>query len=224
MPEGPGGRGCRPARGAGRLATRSSGSSRVPRRHHVGVVATFTAADLLLVIAFAGAGVLGYIQGALRQILGLAVVAVAFVLGTGLRQPLGDWFASYWTEAPYQFAWMFAWLISFVAIFVLGMILIAIFYKRSRVLTRLAHADEVLGAILCVVLAVVTAAVILFILDSYYGYSVVSGGGWDVGWLSGLHGAVDDSVTARFMRDIVIPPILVILGPLLPDAVRRLVP
>lgn len=152
------------------------------------------------------------------------MVGVSLILAAGLRQPLGDWFASYWTEVPYQFSWMFAMLLSFLALFVLGMILIAVFYKRSRLLTRVAHADEVLGAALGVVLAVVTTAVLLFILDSYYGYRAISGTGGDVGWLRGLWEAVDGSATAAFLRSSVIPVITTVLGPLLPEAVRRLQP
>jgi hypothetical protein len=168
--------------------------------------------------------VLGYMQGAIRQLLGMAVVAVAFVLAAGLREPLGNWFATYWTSVPVQFSWMFAFLAAFLALLILGMILVALFYKRSRVLTRVPHADEVLGAILAVVLALAILAVVVFALDSFYLYRGIPISGGDVGWMRSLHGAINDSAIVSALRVSFIPFLTTALGPLLPEAVRQLVP
>jgi uncharacterized membrane protein required for colicin V production len=184
----------------------------------------FTAADLLFIVAFAGAGALGFVQGALRQVLGLAVLLVAFVLGAGLRQPLGNWSASYWTDVPVQFSWMFAMLISFLAFLALGMVLVGTFYKGSRVLARIAHADEAAGMVLGVALAATTLSVVVFILDSFYRYRGIPITGGDVGWLRSLHQAIDGSATVGVLRESLIPLLTAALGPLLPEAVRRLVP
>jgi hypothetical protein len=172
----------------------------------------------------AGAFVLGYMQGAIRQLLGMAVVAVAFVLAAGLREPLGNWFATYWTSVPVQFSWMFAFLISFLTVFILGIVLVALFYKRSRVLTRVPHADEILGGILAVVLALAVVAVLVFVLDSFYRYRGIPISGGDVGWARSLHEAIDDSAIVGALRVSLIPSLTTALGPLLPEAVRQLVP
>jgi len=163
-------------------------------------------------------------QGAIRQLLGMAVVAVAFVLAAGLRGPLGSWFATYWMSVPVQFSWMFAFLATFLTLLILGMILVTLFYKRSRVLTRVPHADEITGGVLAVVLALAIISVVVFALDSFYLYRGIPVSPGDVGWMRGLHEIIDGSAIVGALRVSFIPFLTTALGPLLPEAVRQLVP
>jgi uncharacterized membrane protein required for colicin V production len=171
---------------------------------------------------FAGAAAIGSIQGALRQVLGFGAFAVSFLLAANLRESVGGWFAQYWTTVPEQFSQMFGFGFAFAAIFILCLVLITVFYRRSRIFAGLRYADELVGAALALVLAIVVVSSVAFILDGYYQMTGIPATTGDVQWLRSLHAALDDSAIVGELRGTVIPALVGILGPLLPEAVRGL--
>jgi uncharacterized membrane protein required for colicin V production len=181
-------------------------------------------ADIVLCVAFAGSFVVGYSQGVIRQLLGFGIAILAFVVAANLRGPLGGWFATYWTGVPPQFSDMFAFGIAFVALVVLGNVLVTVFYRKMVVLSTIMRADAILGGLLALALAVVVVSIGIFVLDSFYLYRGIPVPAHDVTWLRDLHGALDGSAWAGYLRTTTIPAALGILGPLLPEAVRTLVP
>ncbi len=64
--------------------------------------------DILAAFFVAGFFVIGYIQGTLRRLLGLAILLVSLLLALNLRDPLGAWLAQYWTHLPVQYVYMLA--------------------------------------------------------------------------------------------------------------------
>ena len=59
---------------------------------------------LLLVAAF----IIGYLQGTIRRLLGIAAVLFSFVLAAYLRDPFGNFLASNWTQFPPSYSHMIA--------------------------------------------------------------------------------------------------------------------
>jgi uncharacterized membrane protein required for colicin V production len=181
-------------------------------------------ADIILFVVFAVAFTVGYVQGVIRQLLGFGVAIVAFLLAANLRAPLGGWFAQYWSGVPTEFSAMFGFGIAFVALVVLGNVLITAFYKKTPVFSTVMRADAILGGLLAFALAMIVFGVVVFVLDSFYLYRGIPISVGDVGWLRSLHEALDGSAWTALMRATVIPAVVGVLGPLLPEAVRTLVP
>lgn len=47
--------------------------------------------------------VLGYAQGIIRRLLGIATILFSFLLAANLREPLGGFLAQYWTQWPKEY-------------------------------------------------------------------------------------------------------------------------
>src|SRR6185312_17470675 len=54
--------------------------------------------DLLIVLALLAMFIVGYAQGVVRRLLGIAAVLFALVLASYLRQPFGAYLANEWTN------------------------------------------------------------------------------------------------------------------------------
>ena len=59
--------------------------------------------------------VLGFAQGTIRRLLGLAAVMFSFLLAANLRDPLGSFLATNWTQFPREYAYMIGFLTVFLA-------------------------------------------------------------------------------------------------------------
>ena len=59
--------------------------------------------------------VLGFVQGTIRRVLGLASMLFSFLFAANLREPLGGYLAENWNEFPDEYAVMLGFGIVFVA-------------------------------------------------------------------------------------------------------------
>ena len=180
--------------------------------------------DLVLLALIVIAFLLGYYQGAIRQVLSLLVWLISFVLAANLRDPLGDFLSRYWTNLPSGYPHMLAFGILFILLYVIGQILIQWRYRRTVIHSRVTVLDELLGGVLGAALAVLLIATAMIVLDSYYGRGGVAGQN-DVAIFGQAHRALADSTVAGIIRTAVIGPLIAALGLLLPsevtDVVRR---
>ncbi len=189
-----------------------------------GFIGSLKIADGILVAFFALAFFLGYTQGVLRQLLGVGVFLVAFIVAAYLRSPVGAWLASNWTWLPVDFSAMVAFIASFLVL--LGVMTIAVqaYYKRVLVAARYAVVDEIAGGILGVLVAGLIVAEIVIAGDNYYHGAGLQAPAGDVGWMRSLYDGLDGSAIVHAARTGLIPGLLALLGPLLPEAVRTLHP
>ncbi len=186
------------------------------------LIGSLTPADGVLGALVAIAFFVGYTQGVLRQLLGIGIVLVAFIVGAYLRSPVGAWLASNWTWLPVEFAAMIALVASFLALLAVMTLALQVYYPRVLLTSRYGLLDEVAGGVLAVVALLLVVAVLVLAGDSYYhGVGAVPPAG-DVGWLRSLYDAFDGSALVHAMRNGLIPGMLALLGPLLPQAVRAL--
>src|SRR4029079_4466578 len=70
--------------------------------------------DLLVVLFLFGMFVLGFIQGTIRRVLGLASMLFSFLFAANLRGPLGGYLAANWNDYPDEYAIMLGFGIVFV--------------------------------------------------------------------------------------------------------------
>jgi len=182
---------------------------------------SLTAADLALLLIYAGAFILGFFQGGTRALLGLLAWLFAFVIGVTLWQPLGDWLSGSWTMYSLIYTRMLAFLIGFTVSMVVGGILIVTFTKRAALLPRWPLADEILGGVLFVVLAVLVTGAVLLALDSAYPGGLA--GREDVPWLTSIQEALQASLLGGWINAAIVPLILTVFGPIIPDEFELLV-
>ena len=187
-----------------------------------GFVGSLTLADGVLVVLFAVAFFVGYTQGVLRQLLGIGVFLVAFIVSAYLRSPIGAWLASNWTWLPVEFSLMIAFTASFLALLGVMTLGVQVYYRRVMLASRYAVLDELAGGVLAVAIVFLVVAALVLNGDSYYHGVGAQPPTGDVGWMRNLYGAFDGSALVHSMRGGLIPGLLALLGPLLPQAVRTL--
>jgi colicin V production protein len=183
-----------------------------------------SAPDLVLLAIIVIAFLLGYYQGAIRQVLTAFVWLASFVLAANLRDPFGDFLSRYWSNLPSGYPHMIAFGVLFTLFFVIGLILVQWRYRRMVIHSRVTVIDELIGGLLGAGIAVLVIATYIVVLDSFYSRGGVSGQG-DVALLGQIHRALADSNVAATIRGQLLPLLFTVLGPLLPsevtDVVRR---
>lgn len=178
--------------------------------------------DLVIFLALLAMFIVGYAQGVVRRLLGIAAIAFAIILGAQLRQPLGQYLANEWTSIASSYSYMVAFGAVFVATAVTLSIGIQITYRPAPLFPKYPVLDEILGGILGVIEGFLILIAILLILDPYYTQQAVRDrvGLGEFTPLRTLHEFLDPTLTAAILRDSVIPVILAVLGFLFPQDVR----
>ena len=180
--------------------------------------------DLVLLAIIVIGFLLGYYQGAIRQVLLLLGWLASFILAANLRDPFGDFLGRYWTFMPSGYPHMLAFLVLFVLFFVIANLLIQWRYRRTVIHSRVTVLDELLGGVLGAGVAVLLIASVMIILDTVYARGGVVGQN-DVRLLGDAQRALADSTIAGTIRNSVVNPLVSVLGPLLPsevtDVIRR---
>ncbi len=67
--------------------------------------------DLLLVLFFMAFFVLGFAQGTIRRLIGIASILFSFFLAANLYEPLGNFLAGNWTQFSKEYSYMVGFLI-----------------------------------------------------------------------------------------------------------------
>lgn len=178
--------------------------------------------DWLIVGFIVAMLILGYAQGAIRRLLGLASIAFSLLLAANLRDSFGSFLASNWTQWPREYSFMLGFGFLFVVSSVVFAIAVQSFYKPTPIFSGKPVLDEILGGLLGVVQALVIVGAGILILDSFYRLPTVGIGENQVQFLKDLYAVVNASGTARVFRESLIPPFVSIVGPLLPSDIRFL--
>ena len=178
--------------------------------------------DLVILLALLAMFVVGYAQGVVRRLLGIAAILFAIVLGSYLRAPLGAYLANEWTSIADSYSFMVAFGAVFVATAVTLSIGIQITYRPAPLFQRYPVLDEILGGLLGVLEGFIILIAILLILDPYYNQPSVreTVGQGEFTLLRTLHDFLDTSLVADILRHGVIPLILAAVGFLFPQDVR----
>lgn len=178
--------------------------------------------DLVILLALLAMFVVGYAQGLVRRLLGIAAIVFALILGAQLRTPLGDYLANQWTSISPSYSDMVAFGAVFLATAVTLSLAIQLTYRPAPLFPKYPVLDEILGGILGVLEGFLILIAILLIVDPYYNQASVgeTAGFGEFTLLRTLHGFLDPTLTAAILRDNVIPIILALIGFLFPQDVR----
>lgn len=190
----------------------------------VGFIQGLNFFDILAAFFVAGFFVVGYIQGTLRRLLGLAIALVSLLFALNLRDPLGSWLAQYWTQLPRDYVYMLALGGSFLVIYVGGSIAVQTFYRRTPLFARATAMDELVGAILGAVQALLLIGALVMTLDSYFHQAGVAPNPNELGFLRSIFDFYDQSQIADLYRASLIPLFFVLFGWITPTDLRRQYP
>lgn len=187
----------------------------------VEVISSVEAIDLLVFFGLFAMFILGFMQGTIRRLLGIAAILLSLLAAAQARAPLGAFLAENWTQYPAEYNQM----IAFGAVFLAGSVGAAIaaqlFYKPVPLFPKYTIIDEVLGGVLGVIQAALILAAFFLITDPFFltvGQKPTSA---EFMFIRDIHTALDTSITASIVRDSVAPFILAIFGAVFPSAVKE---
>ncbi len=176
--------------------------------------------DLLVVLFLGGMFVLGFVQGTIRRVLGIASMLFSFLLAANLRDPLGNYLAGNWNQFPDEYAVMLGFGMVFVAAVVAFTLVIQGFYHHQPLFEKANFVDEVLGGILGIIQGLFLLAFIVIILDSFFSITTIPESPAELPFLRGFHEFLDGSTTAEIFRSRFIPGFFNLFGLLIPDDLK----
>ncbi|HEX8025017.1 MAG TPA: CvpA family protein [Candidatus Limnocylindrales bacterium] len=174
--------------------------------------------DLVMFLALFAMFVVGYAQGITRRLLGIAAILFSLVLAAQLRNPLGGYLASEWTNLPADYGYMVGFLAVFVASAVTLSFGIQISYKPAPLLWRYPVLDELLGGVLGVIEGLIIFMALVIIFDPYYGGSTLGGVSGEFQPLRQLAQFMQGSLFDDIFRQTIVPGLFAVLGFLFPTS------
>jgi membrane protein required for colicin V production len=172
--------------------------------------------DLIVVLFLFGMFVLGFIQGTIRRVLGLASMLFSFLFAANLRDPLGGYLAQNWNDFPDQYAVMLGFGIVFVAGTIAFTVVIQGFYHKQDLFKRATFADEIIGGGLGIIQGAFLIMAIIIILDSFFQIPAIPKSAGEYPWLRSFWEEIDASTTAEIFRSRLIPGFITVFGLLIP--------
>ena len=178
--------------------------------------------DLVILLALLAMFIVGYAQGVIRRLLGIAAIVFSLIVASQLRAPLGDYLAQQWEGIAPAYSHMVAFGAVFLAAAIALSVGIQITYRPAPLFQRYPVLDEIVGGLLGVLEGFLILIAIILILDPYYNDPTVQAkvGFGEFTLLRDLHARLNESVIVDFLRTNVIPAILLVVGPLFPQEVR----
>lgn len=173
--------------------------------------------DLLVVLFAFGMFVLGFIQGTIRRVLGLASMLFSFLFAANLREPLGNYLAANWNEYPDEYAVMLGFGIVFIAATIAFTVVIQGFYHKQALFQKTTFADEVIGGLLGIVQAFFLVGCIIVILDSFFRIPTIPKTDNEFAWIRNFFDLLNTSAFADLFRTRLIPGFIAVFGLLIPS-------
>ncbi len=173
--------------------------------------------DVLIVLYLFGFFILGFIQGTIRRLVGIASIVFSFFLALQLNDLwLGNFLATNWTQYPKEYSVMIGYLVLFIAGVVAFTLVIQGTYKKAPLFAKYPVVDEILGGVLGVVQGFLLLMFLLFILDQYYLYTNIPPDDDEFAFLRTLFTSLDGSNIGQFIQTVAIPALIAVFGFLIP--------
>ena len=180
--------------------------------------------DLLIFLYFMAFFVLGFAQGTIRRLIGIASILFSFLFAANIAKPLGDYLGQNWT----QFSKEYSLMIGFATVFFASAIAFALvaqgLYKSQPLFPKARFLDEIIGGILGLIEAALIFGAVLVILDSFFALPGIAADPQELPFLRDFWTALDGSNAAVLFRDTLIPGFFAVFGFLIPDWLEVLYP
>ena len=188
-----------------------------------GVLGGIALVDWLLIIYFLGFFVLGFAQGTIRRLIGIASILFSFLFAANIADPLSEFLKANWVDQNPEYSYMVGFLTVFVAASLAFAIVIQGFYKSQPLFEKARFVDELLGGALGVLQAGIILGALIIILDSYYRLNAPPRD-TELQFLRDLWTFLDGSAIVDFFRSTLIPLFFVLFGFLVPDKIEAMYP
>jgi len=173
--------------------------------------------DLLIFLYFMAFFVLGFAQGTIRRLIGIASILFSILFTANIAEPLGAYLGQNWT----QFSKEYSLMIGFGTVFLASAIAFALvaqgLYKSQPLFPKARFLDELIGGILGLVEAALIFGAVLIILDSFFALRGIAADPQELPFLRDFWTALDGSNAAVLFRDTLIPAFFAVFGFLIPD-------
>lgn len=176
--------------------------------------------DLLVVLFLFAMFVLGFIQGTIRRVLGLLSMLFSFLFAANLREPLGSFLASNWTQFPPEYSVMVGFGTVFLAATIAFTLIIQGFYHRQALFEKQTIVDELIGGVLGVVQGLFFIGCMIVILDTFFLIPTIPQTNRELIFLRELHGFFNHSGVAALFRGTLVPTFYAIFGLFIPEALK----
>jgi len=186
----------------------------------IGAITSVQPIDLLVFFGLFAMFILGFVQGIIRRLLGIASILLSLLVAAQLRDPLGSFLAQNWTQYPTEYNYMIAFGTVFLAGSIGSMIVVQIFYRPVPLFARYPLIDEILGGILGLLQAGLILAAFFIITDPFFLTVGQNAGATEFPFVREIHTAFNDSITAAITRDRIVPFIFLLLGAVFPAPVK----
>lgn len=186
-------------------------------------ISSLTLFDYVYFLFLFGFFVLGFAQGTIRRLLGLAAVMFSFLFAANVRDPLGAFLAANWTQFPKEYAYMIGFLTVFLAAWIALTIVIQNFYTSQPLWEKYRFVDEVIGGILGVIEGGLLLVVAIVILDSFFLIPGIGESGNELHFLRDFWDFMDAAQVTAFFRESIVPVFFVVFGLFIPDDIESIV-
>lgn len=178
--------------------------------------------DIVILVGFLAALLLGVVQGGIRRILGITSILLAFLVAASLRDTFGNYLAQNWRQFDLEYNRLLAFTITFVIGAVASSIVIQGFYKRTAMYADQPIVDDVVGGLLGLLQGLLMLTIAVVILNSSVLPPAQSGDVSQLRYAQDL--IVNQSHIADAIRHVVAPPFVHIFSLLLPSDLVSLFP
>jgi len=186
-------------------------------------ISSLTIFDYVYFLFLFGFFVLGFAQGTIRRLLGLAAVLFSFLFAANVRDPLGAFLAANWTQFPKEYAYMIGFLTVFLAAWIALTIVIQNFYTSQPLWEKYRFVDEVIGGILGVIEGGLLLVIAIVILDSFFKIPGIGESGNELHFLRDFWDFMDAAQVTAFFRESIVPVFFVVFGLFIPDDIESIV-
>lgn len=186
------------------------------------LLATISVVDVLIVIFLFAFFILGYIQGTIRRLVGIASMTFSFFLAAQLHVPFGAFLADNWTQFPREYSAMIGFLTIFVAAVIAFSLVIQGTYQKTEIFAAHPIVDELSGGVLGLVQGVLVLLFLTIILDQFFLYTNIAPDTDELPLLRDAWTAINGSAIGGVLHATAIPNFLSIFSFLIPHSVLAL--
>ena len=181
---------------------------------------TINIIDVLIIIGLFACFILGWVQGTIRRLVGIASMTFSFFLAAALHVPLGRFLTEHWTQFPPEYSVMLGFLALFVAAVIAFSLVIQGTYHKTEIFAEHPIVDEVLGGVLGVVQGFLLLMFVTIILDQFFLSTSMPPASNELPFLGGIWSVIDSSAIGTLLHETIIPAFLGIFSFLLPQSVQ----
>ena len=180
----------------------------------------FGTTDLLLILYFLAFFVLGFAQGTIRRLIGIASILFSFLFAANLSEPLGAFLGSNWAQFSRQYSYMIGFGTVFVAASLAFALVVQGFYKPQPLFAKARFVDEIIGGLLGLVQAGLILIAVIVILGSFFLIPGIAKDPQELIGLRDLWTALESSKIVDFFQATLIPGFFVVFDLFIPDSIQ----